>query len=191
MQLMPARSVGHTPEADAYEDVRGTMQALSAKFGRMASSYDMAHAPLVLGAYRRFQQAVTDHGTFDTRTREAIALVVAAVGDCADCQFPHTVGCRSAGWLPGQIVAMRSGERIAYDERTTALLAVARQIAGRSGDVDEDTWTQALDTGWTVDALAELFTHVFMNIFTNYLNHYAGSEADTTPATSSFHEVSA
>ncbi|MGH4027087.1 MAG: carboxymuconolactone decarboxylase family protein [Pseudonocardiaceae bacterium] len=193
MLLKSVRPVSEAPGVDAHEEVRDTMQKLSEKFGKMVSSYDMAHAPLVLGAYGRFQQAITDHGTFDVRTREAIALAVAAVDNCADCEFPHTIGCRAAGWAPDQINALRGGERIRYQEKLTALLAVARQIADNTGDVDEDTWSRALVTGWTIDELAELFTHVFANIFTNYLNHYTRADMNVTavPAVSGFRDASA
>ena len=190
MLLISARSVDDSSDVDAHEEVRVTMQRLSVKFGTMVSAYDMAHAPLVLGAYGRFQQAITDHGTFDWRTREAIALAVAAVDDCADCQFPHTVGCRAAGWTLDQISALRTGERIEHEEKITALLAVARQVADNAGEVDVDAWRHALQTGWTIDELAELFTHVFANIFTNYLNHYTRTDADI-PAAPSLQEASA
>lgn len=188
MLLKSVRSVDGIPDVDAHEEVRDTMQKLSDKFGKMVSSYDMAHAPLVLGAYGRFQQAITDHGTFDVRTREAIALAVAAVDDCADCQFLPTIGCRAAGWTLDQISALRRGEPIMYEEKLTALLAVARQVADNTGDVDEDTWGRALQAGWTIDELAELFTHVFANIFTNYLSHYTRADMD---APAGFHEASA
>lgn len=35
-----------------------------------------------------------------------------------------------------------------------------------------------LDTGWTVDDLTELFTNVIANMFTNYFNHYGGTDLD-------------
>ena len=174
MILIPVRPVDDAPDVNTHEEFRGTIRQLSAKFGKMVSTYDMAHAPLVLGAYRRFQQAITDHGSFDARTREAIALVVA--DNCADCQFPHTVGCHATGWTLEQISALHAGAQIVLEEKITALLAVARQVAGNAGDVDEDTWRHALQTGWTIDELAELLTHVFANIFTNYLDHYARAE---------------
>src|SRR5262249_31731625 len=103
MRLISASPVGGTLDVDTQEEIRNTMQQLSANFEEMVSSYDMAHAPLVLGVHGRFQQAIADHGSFDLRTREAIALTVAVVHNCVDCQYPHTIGCRAAGWSPGQI----------------------------------------------------------------------------------------
>lgn len=195
MTLMSVRPVDDAPGVDApgvdaHEEFKVTMQKLSAKFGSMVSVCDMAHAPVVLGVYDRFQQALTEHGTFDARTREAVALAVAAVGNCSDCQFTYTVGCRAAGWTLKQTTALRTGGRIADEEKITTLLAVARQVAGNAGDVDEATWCHALQTGWTIEELAELFTHVIANIFTNYLYHFTRGEVDTS-AMSIFHEASA
>ncbi|MGH3937501.1 MAG: carboxymuconolactone decarboxylase family protein [Pseudonocardiaceae bacterium] len=173
--------VDEAPDIEAHEEFRDAIQKLSAKFREMVSVYDMAHAPLVLGAYGRFQRAITNHGSFDARTRVAIALVVAntlvVANNCADCLFPHTVGCHAAGWTPTQINTLHTGTRIVHEEKITALLAVARQVAGDPGDVDEDTWRHALQTGWTIDELAELLTHVFANILTNYLDHYPHESA--------------
>ncbi len=39
----------------------------------------MAHAPVVLQSYVALRQVIADYGTFDARTREAIALVVVNV----------------------------------------------------------------------------------------------------------------
>jgi len=40
------------------------------------------------------------------------------------------------------------------------------------------TWQRALDVGWTQDQLSETYAHVALNLFTNYFNHYAGTELD-------------
>jgi alkylhydroperoxidase family enzyme len=116
------------------------------------------------------------------RGREAIALAVGEADNCSDCQFTNTIACQAAGWTPDQIVALRAGAQIAGEEKITALLAVARQAAGNAGDVDKDTWYHALQSGWTTEELAELFTHVIANIFTSYFNHYACPEPDTAVA---------
>jgi AhpD family alkylhydroperoxidase len=125
---------------------------------------------VVLAAYTGIQQAIAEHGSFDARTREAIALAVGAVDNCAYCQSAHTT------------VALRDGKQIGGEEKLGALLAVARQIASSVGEVDEDTWQRALQAGWTVEELAELFAHVVANLFTNYFNHYAHTELDIPAA---------
>jgi alkylhydroperoxidase family enzyme len=45
----------------------------------------MAHAPAALESYAAIQQVLQDQGTFDVKTREAIALAVANVDECSYC----------------------------------------------------------------------------------------------------------
>ena len=178
MPRFPVHSVDDAPEA-----AREPLQRLQARFGRVLNIHgEMAHAPVVLAAYTGIQQAIAEHGSFDARTREAIALAVGAVDNCAYCQSAHTAAGRAAGWSLEHTVALRDGKPIDGEDKLGALLAVARQIAGNVGEVDEDTWQHALRVGWQVEELAELFTHVAENLFTNYFNHYAHTELDIPAA---------
>lgn len=188
--LNSAHPTHETPGSDTHNELRETLGKLSKRFHSMISVYDMAHAPVVLGVHDRFQQATRDHGTFDARTRKTIALAVAAASDCAVCWSAHLTGYLPAGWTPQQIAALRAGERIAGEEKITALLAVARQFVGAVGRIDEGIWRQALQTGWTTEELAELFTHVLANIFANYLDHFTRDQADSS-ATFGFPAASA
>lgn len=163
---------------NALEEHSETLQMLRAKLYRMFNQGEVALAPAVLAAYGRIQDSIAHHSTFDLRTREAIALAVAAMENCTDCHFTRTVACHAAGWTREQTVALRTGEQIADEEEITVLLAVARQAAGHACEVDEGTWQRALWTGWTLEELAELFTHVIANIFTSYFNHYARTAVD-------------
>jgi len=55
---------------------------------------------------------------------------------------------------------------------------VVREPARNTGSVADATWQQALDVGWTQEQLRETYAHVALNLFTNYFNHYAGTELD-------------
>jgi AhpD family alkylhydroperoxidase len=159
-----------------------TLRQLQSKFGKVLNIHgEMAHAPVVLAGYSGIQQAIAEHGTFDGRVREAIALTVEAADNCDYCQSAHTGAARKAGWTLEQTVALRGGEQVA-DEELEVLLAVARQITTEVGEVDDNTWQRALDAGWTVEQLAELFVHVAANLFTNYFNHYGHTELDIPAA---------
>jgi alkylhydroperoxidase/carboxymuconolactone decarboxylase family protein YurZ len=171
MMLMPTKCFD-----SALEEYGEALRTLREKLDRALYRGEVALAPTMLAAYGRIQRAIVHHGTFDLRTREAIALTVAAVRNCTDCHFTRTVACHAAGWTREQTVALRTGEQIVDEPEITALTAVARQAAGHAGEVDEDTWQQALRTGWTIEELAELFTHVIANVFTGYFNHYARAE---------------
>lgn len=178
MPRIPVHSVDDAPEA-----AREKLRILQKRFGTVLNIHgEMAHAPVVLAVYLGTQLAVAAYGSFDARTREAIALAISAVDNCAYCQSAHTIAAQVAGWSLEQTVALRDGTPIAKEKKLYALLGVARQIAGAKGEVDDYTWQDALDAGWTVEQLSELFAHVMANLFTNYFNHYAHTELDLPAA---------
>jgi alkylhydroperoxidase/carboxymuconolactone decarboxylase family protein YurZ len=64
---------------DAPEQSREALRGLERRMGRLLNIHaEMAHAPVVLAAYQSIQHAIMKHGSFDAKTREAIALAVAA-----------------------------------------------------------------------------------------------------------------
>jgi AhpD family alkylhydroperoxidase len=176
MPRIPAHTLDDTPKA-----THDTLAALHKRYGKILNIHGgMAHSPVVLAAYTGVQTAIAEHGSFNARTQEAIALTVGATNQCAYCQAAHTTAARSAGLSPDEALAARTGTPI--EPRLDALLAVARQATTTRGEVDEPTWQQALDAGWTVENLTELFAHVMANMFTNYFNHYADTELDLPAA---------
>ncbi|MDS1271861.1 carboxymuconolactone decarboxylase family protein [Lipingzhangella sp. LS1_29] len=179
---MMARIPVHSTD-DAPEGAREHLKQLEAHLGTVLNIHgEMAHAPVLLAAYTGIQQAITTHGTFEARTREAIALAVGAVNDCAYCQSAHTGMARQVGWSTDETIAIRNGEHLPQNESLTVLLRVARDIAEAGGEVRDDTWQQAVDAGWTTTELTELYAHVVVNLFTNYFNHYARTDLDLPPA---------
>lgn len=177
LSRIPVHSVENSPQG-----AQDRLQTLQTQFGKVLNIHgEMAHAPVVLAAYTSIQNAIGEHGTFDAATQEAIALAVGNTNDCGYCQSAHTQGAKAAGWSQDQTIAIRNGG-IDTDPKLTALLDVARAISRTDGDVDEDTWTRARQAGWTDTELTELFTHVILNIFTNYFNHYAHTDLDIPAA---------
>ena len=79
------------------------------------------------------------------------------------------------------MLAVRAG-RPSGDDKLDALLAVMREAAGEVGAVRDETWKQAQAAGWSDQELAEGFSHLAVNLFTNYFNHYVGTELDLPPA---------
>jgi AhpD family alkylhydroperoxidase len=173
MPRIPVHTVDTAPE-----DSRDPLKVLEAKFGKVLNIHgEMAHSPVVLQSYAAVQNVIADDGTFDPRTREAIALAVGNVDHCRYCQSAHTVAGKAAGLSEEQTVAIREN-RVDFDPKLAALLAVAREATGNVGEVDDDTWQAALDAGWTDTELTELSVHVTLNLFTNYFNHMVGTELD-------------
>jgi len=176
MPRIPAHSLETAP--DESKDLTATMQR---RMGKLLNIHaGMAHSPVVIAAYDGISQAIAAHGSFDARTKEAIALAVGNQNDCDYCQGAHTVSARKAGLTEEQIIAIRAGE-VDFDPKL-AITEVAREAAARTGNVSEAVWQAALDAGWTDEELAEAFAHIAANLFTNYFNHYAGTELDVPAA---------
>ncbi len=66
------------------------------------------------------------------RTREAIALTVAAVDDCSYCKSAHTAGGKGAGLAGEEMIAILQGIYDA-DSKLAALLAVTREATASKG----------------------------------------------------------
>lgn len=167
---------------DAPTPARPQLEALARHRGRVSNIHgEMAHAPVVLAAYAGMRAAIAEHATFDAATREAVALAVAAVDECDYCQAAHTGAARKAGLSLEQTIAIRA-DSVDFDPKLAALLVLARQAAANVGAVSDAAWKDALAAGWTDTELTELFAHVAANLFTNYFNHYAGTELDLPAA---------
>ncbi|MFC8504242.1 carboxymuconolactone decarboxylase family protein [Pedococcus sp. NPDC057267] len=177
MPRIPAHTLDTAPEAS-----RPTLDALGKRMGKILNIHaGMAHSPVVLAAYAAMSGAVREHGTFDARTRETIALAVGSANGCEYCQSAHTVSAKKAGLSEDQTVAVRA-DAIDFDDKLAAIATIARQIATETGTVSDAAWQGALAAGWTPEELAETFAHVAVNLYTNYFNHFAGTELDLPAA---------
>ena len=177
MPRIPVHTIDSAPEQS-----RPHAERLERKMGKLMNIHaEMAHSPVVIAAYQGIQQAIAEHGTFDARTREAIALAVGNQNDCQYCQAAHTLSARKAGLSDDQILALRAGE-VGFDDRLATLTEVARAAAADTGNVPEAVWHAALDAGWTSEELTETFAHLAVNLYTNYFNHYAHTELDVPAA---------
>lgn len=177
MPRIPVHTVDSAPQAS-----QETLRYLQKRFGMLLNIHaEMAHAPVVLEAYAAMNAAIARHGTFDARTREAIALAVGAVDHCSYCQSAHTVSAKAAGFTETETVAIRRGVFDA-DPKLAALLEVAREIAGDIGEVSDAAWDKALAAGWDDVQLTEVFAHVAVNLYTNYFNHLARTDLDVPAA---------
>ncbi len=177
MSRIPAHSHDSAPE-----EARPTLQRLAKRSGKLLAIHaEMAHAPVVLAAYTGLADAVAQQGSFDAKTREAIALAVGAVNDCHYCQSVHTLAARRAGFSEAETLQIRSGS-VSFDPVLSALVTLVREAAGSVGNVSDATWNAALDEGWTDVQLAEAFAHLAQNLFTNFFNHYARTELDVAAA---------
>lgn len=171
-----------TPLDSAPEETRPTLERLARRSGKLLNIHaEMAHAPVVLAAYTALNDAIAEQGSFDARTREAIALAVGAVDGCDYCQAAHTISAERVGLTREETIAIRRGEAD-FDDKLATLLAVLREAAANLGAVDDETWQSAIDAGWSDQDLSEAFAHLIANMFTNYFNHYARTDLDLPAA---------
>lgn len=176
-----ARIPVHTTES-APEQSRDELKALEAKFGKILNIHgEMAHSPAVLQTYIAIQQVIADLGSFDARTREAIALAVGNADECNYCQAAHTGGGKAAGLTDDEMIAVRRGAA-EFDAKLDTLLTLTREYTTNIGSVDDTTWKAALEAGWTDEQLTELSVHVTLNLLTNYFNHFVETDLDLPAA---------
>lgn len=159
-----------SPEATAF------FAALKGKLGMVPNLYRVAaHQPAVLGGMLGLNETLAG-GSFDPRTREAVALAVAGVNGCDYCASAHaaiSTGLKVAPDVIDAHLAGRSG-----DPRTAAILRLALAIVQTRGLVAEADLAAARDAGLSEADIVETVGNVVANIFTNYLNHVADTDID-------------
>lgn len=176
MTRIPVHTVHTAPDGS-----RDTLQSLEAQFGKVLNIHGaMAHSPLVLDAYASLQHSIGELSTFDGKTREAIALAVAALDECTYCQAAHTAGGKAAGLTEQDTIDARRGT--SDDPKLSSLLAVVTEQMTSLGNVTDATWQAALDAGWSDAQVAESTVFVALNVLTNFFNHTVQTELDLPAA---------
>jgi len=133
-----------------------------------------AQSPAALEAMTSFFGAVA-RGTFDARTREAIALAVSEEDQCDYCLSAHTALGKQARLDERALADARLGK--SEDGHRAALLALALATVQRRGRVG-GALDQARRAGVSDGEIVELVANVALTIFTNYLNELAGTDID-------------
>lgn len=128
-----------------------------------------------LEGYLGFSGALAQ-GRLDAKLREQLALVVAQVNDCQYCLAAHTAIGKMAGLSEGEIAESRKAA--SADTRTGVALRFAQEIVIRRGEVDDAVLRRVREAGFTDAEIVEIVANVALNIFTNYINHVAGTEID-------------
>jgi AhpD family alkylhydroperoxidase len=131
-------------------------------------------SPAALEALVGFFGAV-GKGSFNARTREAIALRVSEANACDYCLSAHTALGKGAGLDDHALAAARQGK--SEDPRLAALLSLAQATVDQRGRVGT-ALDDARRAGLTDGEIVELVANVSLTIFTNYLNELAGTDID-------------
>jgi uncharacterized peroxidase-related enzyme len=135
----------------------------------------LGNAPAALDGYLKFNAALAS-GSFDAKLREQIALAVAESNQCGYCLSAHTFIGSKLGLSAQDIADARHAN--AANERTAAMLKLARSIVVQRGELSDACLNQARTAGLTDGDIVETVANVALNIFSNYVNHIAGTMVD-------------
>lgn len=135
----------------------------------------MANQPAVLDAFLGLGDALSK-GSFDAKTREAIALTVAGANHCDYCASAHSAISKSLKVEQSEIDLRLKGQ--SSDEALATLLDFAHIIVQKRGLVSDEDIQTVRNAGYDDAAIAEVTAQVAANIFTNYINHVAQTDID-------------
>ncbi|WP_280301753.1 carboxymuconolactone decarboxylase family protein [Nocardia neocaledoniensis] len=162
-----------TETADAEQ--RELLAEVLRQLGRVPNLYAaMANSPATLRGYLGLRDAL-GAGALDARTREQLALLIAADNGCEYCVSAHTMRAKKMGFTPAAIAAIAA---VADDPHTEAVLRFARAVLRTGGRVTDEQLAAARANGVGDGELAEAVGHVALNVLSNYFNHVARPELD-------------
>lgn len=162
-QAAPADSVPH-------------LEKIEKGMGKIPNIFKaMAHSPTALAAYLDLSGGLKK-STLSERTRESVALAIAELTGCHYCLSAHTVIGRMIGLGDDEMMVARTGRPADAKER--AAVDLAREIINTHGNVSDATIQAARAAGLTDREQLDLLVAVTLNMFTNYVNHFAQTPID-------------
>ncbi len=163
-------------DADASPAAAALFTAINSKVGKVPNLYRvMANEPAVLAAALNFGDAL-GKGSFDQKTREALALAVAGANECDYCASAHSAISKSLKVDDAEIAARLKGK--SADPKLSAILRFAVAVVDKRGLVSDADLAAAREAGLTQGEIVETVAVVVANILTNYINHVAQTEVD-------------
>lgn len=108
--------------------------------------------------------------------REQIALTVAGANQCDYCASAHTALGKMHKVEEGEL--KQNLNAVSSDSRVQAALTFARKLVDARGNVSDADLQAVRQAGYSEGEILEIVAVVSINIFTNYINHVAGTEVD-------------
>lgn len=136
----------------------------------------IANSPATLEGYLGIGAAL-GKGALPAATRERIALAVAEANGCGYCLSAHTyIGKQLAKLDDAEITANRSGA--SNDPKADAAVRFAATLARERGQITDADLAAVKLAGYSDAQILEIFLHVALNTFTNYVNEALQTEID-------------
>lgn len=155
---------------------QATLEVINGKLGRVPNFFRvLSNSPAVINAHAALNQGLGK--TLDVKTRERIALVVAAVNGCEYCDAAHTfTGYTFAKLSREEVDLARRGT--SADDHAAAAAGFARKVAEARGKVTADDLAAIREAGFSEGQIIEIVAVVAENFFTNLINNVAETEVD-------------
>ena len=151
-------------------------EAVHKKLGAVPNLFRvLGNAPAALQGYLSLNAALAD-GSFSPTLREQIALTVAETNHCAYCLSAHSFIGGKLGLTQQDLADARVAA--AVDPHADAILKLAHSIVVQRGELGNEGVVQARQAGLADGEIVETVAHVTLNIFSNYINHAAGTVID-------------
>jgi uncharacterized peroxidase-related enzyme len=135
----------------------------------------LANSPAALNAYVACAGALAQ-GQLTPQQRELLALAIAEINGAWYCLSAHYAVARKMGLDDKEIRAARRA--ISADRRTHAILRFAQTVALQRGELSDADFQSLRQAGFTDALIAEIISHIALNIFTNYFNSVARTDID-------------
>lgn len=160
----------------APESAKALFDGIRKKVGMVPNIYRvMANEPAVLAANLAMNEALAG-GSFNAKTREAIALATAGANDCGYCASAHTAISKSLNVVDHEIENRLLG--LSDDPKLQAVLQFALAVIEERGFASSAQIDAAKAAGLSDAEIMETVGNVVANIFTNYVNHIAETDID-------------
>ena len=135
----------------------------------------LANSPAALHAYQACVGALAE-GQLTPRQRELLALTVAEINGARYCLSAHYARARSLGLDAAEILAARRAT--SADRQTHAMLRFAQAVTLQRGELSDADFQALRHAGFSDTLIAEIVSHIALNIFTNYFNSVAHTDVD-------------
>ncbi len=163
----PATATGRT---------RTLLDGVAVKRGSVSNMMRvMANSPAVFDGYLSFGKALGS-GVLPAVLRERIAIAVAEANACGVCLAAHTHFGRNEGLPETELLSARDAE--SADSTAAAALRFALSVMRTIGHVSDAELDEVKAAGFTDAAIMEITAVVFINVFTNAVNHIAETVPD-------------
>lgn len=154
-----------------YEDVSPETKSIFDQLKKVSGKVPNLYATIGysgngLSSYMAYVQAQAK-GTFHSKDREAIFLIVSELNQCEYCLSSHTVSAMKNHWTEEETLQLRSGTF--PDVKWKAIYNVVKSVIENRGEASNDVLQSFFKAGYNEAALIDLMILINVMTFTNYM----------------------